>query len=135
MTRLSIKKVKFEGLHPIKQLGYNNHYAIDNKNIVLNKEGRKIVADMVDWLKQDYKENNEEIGTMRAEYYLEPHVVDLGVKRGDGIIFDGSNIVGTNYEMILKIIVPLLYMTGTEVHTYRLNVTNGEFEHEETEIL
>ena len=135
MTRLSIKRVKFDG-RPIRQLGYNRRYAIENKTATLNKNGRKMVTDLANWLMQDYEENHEEIGKIRAEYYLEPHELDLGVKQADGSIsFDGSNVVGTNYEMILKIIVPLLYTAGTEVHTYRLNVKGGEFEHEDTEIL
>ena len=136
MARLSIKKVKFDYM-PVKQLGYNGSYAIDNKDIVLNKVGRSIVADMVKWLKKDYAEYGDKIGTIRAEYYLEPHTIDLGKKTDKGILFDGSNIAGTNYEMILKIYVPMLGMgfNATEVHTYRLNVKHNEFEHENTELL
>lgn len=135
MAQLSIKRVKFDGI-PIRQLGYNGAYAIENKTATLNKNGRKMVTDLANWLRQDYAENHEEIGKIRAEYYLEPHKLDLGNKQADGrISFDGSNIVGTNYEMVLKIIVPLLYMRGVEVHTYRLNVKDGDFEHEDTEIL
>ena len=136
--RTSIRKVKFDGV-PTTSLGYpSSDYSLADNLGVLTKQGREMVMDIINWLRQDYKEINEKIGTIKAQYYFEPFRVDLGHKteRG-GMMYDGTNMGNTVYELVLKIFVPLTGMNfdATDVHTYRFNVKHEEFEHESTEIV
>jgi hypothetical protein len=136
MASTSIKKVKFDGI-PSTMLGFSTTYTTFDNKAVLNKQGKKMVNDIINWLRQDYKENNEKIGTIKAQYFFEPFKVDLGVKLPDGSTrYDGSNMGETVYELVLQIFVPLTGMSfaATDVHTYRFNMKHGEFEHESTEI-
>ena len=141
MKTTSIKKVKFEG-RPTRLLGgMNNEYAFEDNKGVLNKEGRKMVNGIIDWLRRDYQEHNDKIGTVTAQYYFEEFNIDLGkpiIEDGKkkGMHFDGTNMGGKCYELVLKIFVPLTGMSfaATDVHTYRYNIKYGEFQHESTEI-
>lgn len=137
----SIKKVKFDG-RPTRYLGgVNKEHSLDDNRGVLNKDGRKMVNDIISWLRMDYQENNEKIGTITAQYYFEEFEIDLGrevIENGKkGMHFDGTNMGGKCYELVLKIFVPLTGMSfkATDVHTYRYNIKYNEFEHESTEIV
>lgn len=133
----SIKKIKFDGMITTS-LGYpDSDYSFDDDSGVLNKQGRKMIMGIINWLRQDYKENNEKIGTIKAQYFFEPFKVDLGHKtEAGGMMYDGTNMGNTVYELVLKIYVPLTGMSfeATDVHTYRYNIRGNEFEHESTEI-
>ena len=141
MARYSIKKVKYDG-YPSTALGsFPQSYGIEDDDIVLNAQGRKIITEMMKSWKEDYKEHGDEIGTIRAEYFLERHHLDYGVEfvdgKNNGLRFDGTNKGKDFFELVLKIFVPLTGMSfkATDVHTYRYNVRNNEFELEESEIL
>lgn len=134
MARTSIKKVKFDG-RATTSLGYPHAYhTFDSDKYILNKKGRETIMGMIDWLRQDYKENNERIGVIKAQYYFEPIMVDLGHKLPDGSMqFDGTNMGGTVYELVLEISAPFAGTNLVDVHTYRLG-KNDDWEHISTEV-
>ena len=59
MARTSIKKVKYDG-RAIISLGYPTTYqTFDSDKYIISKKGRETIMGMIDWLRQDYDENNE----------------------------------------------------------------------------
>lgn len=134
MTRTSIKKVKYDG-RAITSLGYPTAYqTFDSDKYIISKKGRETIMGMIDWLRQDYAENNESIGVIKAKYYFEPFMVDLGHKtETGGMMFDGTNMRETVYELVLEISVPFAGTNLVDVHTYRLG-KHDDWEHISTEV-
>ena len=130
----SIKKVKFEGRQTIL-CGYDWEHNLTEK-VTLGSQGRKIVEDIVKWLRQDYEENGDKIGKIYAQYYNQPLPIGKVEKIPNGVRMAGGLTGEVVYDLVLKIYVPLLGMSfkATDVHTYRWNNKYGEFEHESTNI-
>lgn len=96
---------------------------------------------IMSWLRDDYKENHEKIGRMKAQGEFEEFFECESFIGKDGRKWYKAGVKDTSkpstYECVLYIFVPLTGMSfkATDRHKYRWNEKWQRFEHEETEII
>ena len=115
-----------------------NEYEL--KEVKFTEPMRKEAKSIMEWLRDDYKENHDRIGRMKAQYEFEEyytgktHIDEQGHK---WITSERDMTKPVIYECILYIFVPLkgLGFDATDRHKYRWNSKYNRFEFEETEVM
>lgn len=105
---------------------------------VVTNEMKEEVKDIMDWLREDYKRNNEKIGRMRCDFEFEEYyetksfIDEHGRKVLTGEIDTSKPMT---YECVIYIYAPFKKFGFTDRHKYRWNSKWNRFEHEETEVI